>query len=93
MPIDQSYVKPDGKERIFSRQINRMFAGKARDHEAGAGQNSTAVSQDYGFIDLSGGPEIISVYYQTAGFHISQLPKAGVRSGYAFTWLSRKRYR
>jgi hypothetical protein len=36
------------------------------------------VSQDYGFIDLPGGPEIIAVYYQTAGFHVSQLLKAEV---------------
>jgi hypothetical protein len=86
-------VKSYGEAGIFFCKSYRMLTRLARDHQAGACQNSTAVSKDYGFIDFPGNAEIIPIYNQAAGFHLLRLPKANVRSWYCFTWSSRKRCR
>jgi len=56
-----------------------VFECLAGDYEAGARQNSTAVSKDYGFIAFPGNAEIIPIYNQAAGFHLLRLPKANVK--------------
>jgi hypothetical protein len=86
-------VKSYSKAGIFFCESYRMLARLARDHKAGACQNATAVSKDYGLINFPGNAEIIPIYNQAAGFHLLRLPKANVRSRCCFTWSSRKRCR
>jgi len=86
-------VKSYGKPGIFFCEHYRMLERPARDHKAGACQDPTAVSKDYGFIDFRGSAEIIPIYNQAAGFHLLGLPKAKVRWLYCFTGSSRKRCR
>jgi len=69
-PIGAGDVKSYGKAGIFFCENYRMLARLARDHQAGACQNSTVVSKDYGFINFPGGAEIIPIYNQAAGFHL-----------------------
>ena len=63
-------VKSYSKAGIFFCENYRMLERLTRDHQAGACQNSTAVSKDYGFINFPGSAEIIPIYNQAAGFHL-----------------------
>jgi hypothetical protein len=75
-------VKSYSKPGIFFCESYRMLECLAGDHEAGACQNSTAVSKDYGFINFPGSAEIIPIYNKAAGLHLLRLPKAKVRSAH-----------
>jgi hypothetical protein len=63
-------VKPDSKTRVLFCQGYRVFECLAGDDEAGARQNSTAVSKDNSLINFPGRAEIICVYNKTARFHL-----------------------
>ncbi len=74
VPVGAGYVKSYSKAGIFFCKSYRMLVCLAGDHQAGACQNSTAVSKDYGFINFPRSAEIIRVYNQAAGCHRGRSP-------------------
>ena len=60
--MHQDQVKPHTQGGVLLGQSNRLFKGRAVDHQAGASENAFPMSAEDGAVGGGRNPEIISVY-------------------------------